>query len=81
MKASEFFDLEHDIYDIDEEVDGIVLGLFSSIEKAEAAIIRLKDKPGFRDFPVECFKILDAKIDLISWCDGFISWDEANEID
>ena len=55
-----------------------LIGVFSSEEKASEAMGRLKDKEGFRDFPISCFEIAKMKIDQPSWIDGFslVHWTE-----
>ncbi len=39
------------------------LGIFSSREKAEAAIDHYIKQPGFCDYDISCFKITECKID------------------
>ncbi len=48
-----------------------LIGVFSSEGKAQETIERLKDKEGFRDYPLSCFEISKTKIDQTSWADGF----------
>ena len=43
--------------------------------KATAAILRLRDQPGFRDWPGG-FRIFHTPLDRDGWTDGFISWDD-----
>jgi homoserine kinase type II len=52
------------------------IGIYTTEEKAKAAITRLKDKVGFRDWPGG-FRIFRAPLDRDGWVDGFISWDDA----
>jgi hypothetical protein len=78
MNTNKLFYVEHS-FDYDD--DGRTIGLFSTIKKAKEAITFLKDKPGFCDYPVECFEIRKAQIDIIYWNGGFVSWDEASETD
>lgn len=68
-------DLEDD-FGTHEEVK--LIGVFSSEDKAYKAIELLKDKEGFRDFPLSCFEISKTKIDRTSWADGFctVRWVE-----
>ncbi|GEM51165.1 SPOR domain-containing protein [Empedobacter brevis] len=54
-----------------------LIGIFSSEEKAKKVINELKDKKGFKDFPITCFNIGRVKLDSIEWIDGFISTEEA----
>ena len=49
-----------------------LIGVFSSEEKASEAMEQLKDKEGFRDFPVSCFEISKMEIDQTNWADGFL---------
>jgi hypothetical protein len=60
----------------DEEKDPKDIGIYSTEEQAKAAIERLKDKPGFRDWPGG-FRIFRAILDKDYWVEGFISSDEA----
>lgn len=55
-----------------------LIGNFSSGEKAGEAMEQLKDKEGFRDFPMSCFEITKMKIDQSGWTDGFsaVCWTE-----
>lgn len=50
--------------------------LYTTEAKAKAAILRLRDQPGFRDWPGG-FRIFRAPLDRDGWADGFISWDDA----
>ena len=43
-------------------VDDMLLGVFSTREKAQQAMDFLRDKPGFRDLPSN-FKILTGRFD------------------
>jgi hypothetical protein len=53
-----------------------IVGLFRTIEEAQAAVASLRDKEGFRDHP-EGFDIGPRTIGEISWASGFITWKEA----
>ena len=57
--------------------DAKLIGVYSSNEKAEAAIVRLADKSGFGDHPTG-FHIDCYPLDKDHWVDGFISWEEAS---
>ncbi|MDP9023786.1 MAG: hypothetical protein M3N13_00240 [Candidatus Eremiobacteraeota bacterium] len=46
------------------------IGLYSTRENAEAAIERVKDKPGFRSRQ-DGFEIDEIRLDKDSWVDGF----------
>lgn len=55
----------------EEELDGFkTIGLFSSEEKAQEAIERLRPLPGFRDYP-QNFNIAGYEVDKIFWVGGF----------
>ena len=53
-----------------------LIGVFSSKAKANEAIDQIKGRKGFQDFPLNCFKIYQSKIDRPGWIDGFsaIHW-------
>jgi hypothetical protein len=55
------------------------VGVFSSEERAKAAVIPLRDKPGFRDHPAECFEIHEQTIDLVGWSEGFSQVDDEED--
>jgi hypothetical protein len=73
MQANKFFRVHH-VYQIEGEDEIKAIGVFSSLQKAEEAIMLVKNKPGFRDHSIECFKISEAKIDTIEdvYLKGFI---------
>jgi hypothetical protein len=52
------------------------IGIYTTEAKARAAILPLRDKVGFRDWP-DGFCIFRAPLDHDGWVDGFISWDDA----
>ncbi len=55
----------------EEELDAFkTIGIFSSKEKAEEAILTLSTKPGFKDYP-DNFNIGGYEIDKVFWVDGF----------
>ena len=55
-----------------------LIGVFSSEEKASETREQLKDREGFRNFPISCFEIAKMKIDQPSWIDGcsLVHWTE-----
>lgn len=63
------FVLEH-FYETDGKEEAKFIGVYSSKFEAEQAIERLKDKPGFRDYP-DAFLINEMKLNQDSWVDGF----------
>jgi hypothetical protein len=73
MNVNNFFEVHH-IYQFNGEDETKYIGVFSSLQKAQEAIILLKDQPGFRDYPIEYFKISEARIDTIEdvYLNGFI---------
>ena len=62
--------------DDDDVDDEKLIGVYSTEEKAKDAIERLKEKPGFRDYP-DGFEICDDVVDRDSWTEGFISVEQA----
>lgn len=49
-----------------------LVGVYSSERLARQAIERLRDKPGFRDYP-ERWEIDDWYLDEDDWTDGFVT--------
>ena len=47
------------------------IGAYSSEQKADETIKRLKNVGGFRDYPVDCFFIDKYEIDKDHWTEGF----------
>src|SRR5215813_9034145 len=58
----------HELYDGREDHDKL-LGVYSTKDKAEQALISLRNKPGFRDHP-EGFEIRFGKADSTAWTNG-----------
>jgi len=56
----------------DHAEDVKMIGIYSSEEKANAALGRVKDQPDFRDYPAG-FEIAETKLDRDDWTEGFIS--------
>jgi hypothetical protein len=48
------------------------IGVYSTKKLAKEAIARLRDKPGFRDFP-ERWEIIDEFVDHVQWVGGFVT--------
>jgi homoserine kinase type II len=68
--------LYHTYGDEDEQADNRkLIGIFSDSEKARAALERVRDKPGFRDYP-NGFEIFEEPVDILGWVDGFVFVDE-----
>lgn len=62
--------------DWDDDGTERLVGVYSSMENAEAAIARLRSLPGFREWPGG-FRNFDAWLDHDSWTEGFAPWDDA----
>jgi hypothetical protein len=63
------------LYHIDENDagryhNGKHIGIFSTEERAKAAIAQLRNDPGFRDYP-ERWKIYRRTLNRDSWTEGF----------
>lgn len=56
--------------------DDKLIGVYARRADAEAAIVRVKDKPGFRDTP-DGFLIDEYAVGQDNWSEGYISWEEA----
>ncbi len=69
--------LEH-VYKVLEEEEIRFIGVFSTNENAKQAINDLKNMPGFKKYPLECFQIHECKLDHYEWKEGFINWEEAS---
>jgi hypothetical protein len=54
----------------EDDVQEKLIGVYSTEERAKAAIDRLRDKPGFRDFPNR-WAIHDRKLNFINWDGGY----------
>jgi hypothetical protein len=59
-----------------EDEDEKLIGVYSTKINAEAAMGRVRDKPGFIDTP-EGFEIVKYKLDEDNWTEGYISIAEA----
>jgi hypothetical protein len=51
--------------------DGLLIGVYSTEDGAKTAVGRLKDKPGFVDYP-EGFQIHPHELNRDHWTEGFI---------
>lgn len=72
----EIYYVEH-VYEKDNQEEIKFIGVFSSRKKAQDAINNLILKPGFRDFPIDCFQISEGKLNRSGWEEGFTSWKDA----
>ncbi|AMB44063.1 hypothetical protein [Methylobacterium sp. AMS5] len=52
--------------------DAKLIGVYRSQESADAAVLRVKGQPGFRDHP-EGFEISVYSLDKDHWTTGFVS--------
>lgn len=52
--------------------DEKLIGVYSSEQKAQSAITRLQDMPGFRD-PDGEFEIHEYQLDKDGWTEGFVT--------
>ena len=56
----------------DEHVEGKRIGMYSTRELAEEAIGRFSPQEGFRDYPLDCFRISELVVDRdAAWTEGF----------
>jgi len=76
LATDEVFVLQHAYERADGEDEVKFIGVYSTLVKAEEAVARLKQQPGFKDHPND-FCIDRYEIDKDHWLDGFISSDEA----
>lgn len=47
------------------------IGIYSTEDKARAAIELLRTQPGFRDYP-DCFEVHPQRVDATGWDEGFV---------
>jgi homoserine kinase type II len=69
------FVLEHTRYEDDNSDNDIedfkLIGVFTSLEQAKAAIAQLTTQPGFQDY-LNGFHIDEYPLDQINWSSGFV---------
>lgn len=58
----------------DDGDDEKLIGIYTTNEKAMAAIQRLRGLPGFKDYPLG-FEIFEHVLDKDGWTEGFITQD------
>ncbi|PIF44477.1 hypothetical protein CLU96_1452 [Chryseobacterium sp. 52] len=64
------FNVSH-IYTIDRYLDDErIIGVFSSLEKVEHNVAKLKQQPGFKEHP-EDFMICEIELNRLLWTSGF----------
>jgi hypothetical protein len=66
----------HTVEGVDDDDHEKLIGVYASSTDAQAAIERVKDQPGFKDYP-EGFEVCEYTIGRDSWTEGFITWEEA----
>jgi len=64
------FPLWHVRQDDEYAGDAKLIGIYSSEDEARAAITRLADRPGFRDYPAG-FQFEPYQINKDHWAEGF----------
>ena len=65
--------LLHHVREVDDESDDMkLIGIYSSEEKARAALDLVKQQPGFRDHP-DGFELSEALVDHTEWAEGFLT--------
>ena len=71
-ELTEVFIVHHVIELEDYEDEVIFIGVFTTIEKAQAAIDKIQNEPGFRDFK-DGFSLEPHVLNRIGWLEGFVS--------
>lgn len=69
---------EYEIYEDIKTDETLIIGIYSSQEKAEAVKEQYKLKKGFKRFSEDCFYIDEYELDKDNWTEGFITWDSEN---
>jgi hypothetical protein len=59
-----------ELEDGEEEIK--MIGVYSTRDKAEEAVERLRLQPGFRETP-KCFHIDDYTVDMDHWTEGYVT--------
>lgn len=49
-----------------------LIGIYSTPEKANAAVEQIRGQPGFKDHP-DGFNVYSCELDSTSWLDGFVT--------
>ena len=65
--------LYHILYEDTDDEEAKIIGIYSSYKKAELAMERMKNKPGFIDFP-DGFQIFEDVLNRDSWVEGFVTY-------
>ena len=59
-------------YERDGQDHSKIIGIYSTMETAEAAVQRARQRPGFRDYP-DGFVIDRCTVDKDEWTEGFVT--------
>ena len=61
----------HHVRELEDDAEEVkFIGVFSNIEKAQAAVDKIQNKPGFCDFK-DGFSIESHTLNRIGWLEGF----------
>jgi hypothetical protein len=70
-RCKKFIFLYHIRYEDTDDEDVKIVGIYSSPKQAKLALERVKNKPGFIDYPDD-FKIFASVLNRDGWCEGFV---------
>ena len=79
MKVCLLYHTHEIIDDFGTHDDEKLIGVFSSLKKANEVIDKYKNLEGFRDCPLTCFTIDEYEVDkTFNWAEGFctVTWTE-----
>lgn len=68
--------LLHHIYRKDGFEEVKYIGIFSNRKIVDSTITRLVEKPGFRDWPPECFQITPVQLDVYNPNEFILCYEE-----
>lgn len=63
------FVVQH-VHEFDDREDVKLIGVYSSRQRADDAVARLRAAPGFRDAP-NAFSVAEYEVDADHWVEGF----------
>lgn len=66
----------HEFEDGHEDVK--LIGLYTSMDLAQNALDKVKDKPGFKELP-DGFEISECRLNQLEWPEGFITLQPGEE--
>jgi homoserine kinase type II len=69
--ADEAFVLQHTYEDENGNEETKLIGLYSTLEKANAVVERFKSLPGFQDYP-DGFSVDHYRFNVDHWLEGFV---------